>query len=151
KELPKVYEELLSTAGRLEKHYRDMQDIEFTVEHEKLYILQTRTGKRTAAAAAKIAVDMANETIISHDEAILRVDPMQINQLLLPSFAAEDKEKAKAEKRHLATGLNASPGAAIGKVVFDPHESEKLAERGEKVILVRIETCPDDIHGIVPA
>ncbi len=151
KEMPKVYEELLATVGKLEKHYKDMQDIEFTVEHERLFILQTRTGKRTAAAAVKLAVDMNNEKIIGVNEALSRVEPMQLNQLLLPSFMPKDKDKAKAEGRLLTTGLNASPGAAIGIITFDPNESEKLAAKNEKVILVRIETCPDDIHGIVPA
>jgi len=149
--MPKVYEELLTNVGLLEKHYRDMQDIEFTVEQGRLYLLQTRTGKRTAAAAVKVAVDMADEGIISRDEALSRVEPLQLNQLLLPSFDSEDKKRARKEGHLLATGLNASPGAAIGKVVFDPGESASLSEKGEKVILVRIETCPDDIHGIVPA
>jgi pyruvate, orthophosphate dikinase len=151
KEMPDVYDELLATVGRLEKHYRDMQDIEFTVEHKRLYILQTRTGKRTAAAAVKVAVDLCNEKIIDRAEGLCRVEPTQLNQLLLPSFQAGDKDAAKKEGRLFATGLNASPGAAIGRIVFDPNESEALANKGEKVILVRIETCPDDIHGIVPA
>lgn len=150
-EMPTVYAELLETVGRLESHYRDMQDIEFTIEHGKLYILQTRTGKRTAQAAVKLAVDMASEGIISRDEALGRVDPMQLNQLLLPSFEPLEKERAQKENRLLATGLNASPGAAIGHICFNPDESEKLSMRGDKVILVRVETCPDDIHGIVPA
>ncbi|HEY9677375.1 MAG TPA: pyruvate, phosphate dikinase [Drouetiella sp.] len=152
KEMPKVYEELLTTVGKLEKHYRDMQDIEFTIEDGRLFILQTRTGKRTAAAAVKLAVDMNQEGIIEVNEALSRVEPMQLNQLLLPSFVQQEKDKAKTEGRLLTTGLNASPGAAIGIISFDPNESEKLAnEMNEKVILVRIETCPDDIHGIVPA
>ncbi|HEY9712675.1 MAG TPA: pyruvate, phosphate dikinase, partial [Chroococcales cyanobacterium] len=151
KEMPQVFEELLSTAGKLEQHYKDLQDIEFTIEQGKLYLLQTRTGKRTAAAAVKVAVDLANENIVSRQEALCRIDAGQLNQLLLPSFVPEAKEKAKREGRLLATGLNASPGAAIGQVVFDPYESEKLAAKNDKVILMRIETCPDDIHGIVPA
>ncbi len=151
KEMPKVYEEILLTVKSLETYYRDMQDIEFTIEQGKLYLLQTRSGKRTAAAAVKVAVDMANENIINKEEALLRVDPMQLNQLLLPSFDAKDKEKAKKEGRLLATGLNASPGAAIGQIVFSPDESEFLSSQGKKVVLVRVETCPDDIHGIVPA
>lgn len=151
KQMQSVYDELVKNAGKLEQHYRDMQDIEFTIEHGKLFILQTRTGKRTAAAAIKIAVDMVEEKIISQDDAINRVEPMQLNQLLLPSFEQKDKDAAKKSGRLLATGLNASPGAAIGKCVFDPNESERLSGKGEKVILVRIETCPDDIHGIVPA
>lgn len=149
--MPKVYEELLANVGRLEQYYRDMQDIEFTIEQGKLYLLQTRSGKRTAAAAVKVAVDMVSEGIISRDEALNRVEPMQLNQLLLPSFIAEDKAKAKQENRLIATGLNASPGAAIGQIIFNPDEAEKMASQGLKVILIRIETCPDDIHGIVPA
>jgi pyruvate, orthophosphate dikinase len=151
KEMPAVYKELEQTAMRLEQHYKDMQDIEFTVEQGKLFLLQTRTGKRTAAAAVKVAVDMAKDKIISEQDALSRVEPAQLNQLLLPSFDPKDKQKAKADGRLLATGLNASPGAAIGEIVFSPDESEKFAETGRKVILVRVETCPDDIHGIVPA
>lgn len=151
KEMPAVYEELLATTAKLEKHYREMQDIEFTIESGKLFILQTRTGKRTAAAAVKVAVDMADDDIITRDEALVRVEPTQLNQLLLPSFVAADKDKAKKEGRLLATGLNASPGAAIGKIVFDPDAAEGATQKGEKVILVRIETCPDDIHGMVNA
>jgi pyruvate,orthophosphate dikinase len=151
KEMPSVYKELEQTALKLEQHYKDMQDIEFTIEQGKLFLLQTRTGKRTAAAAVKVAVEMARDKIISEKEALSRVEPAQLNQLLLPSFDPQDKQKAKSEGRLLATGLNASPGAAIGEIVFDPDESEKLSEAGRKVILVRVETCPDDIHGIVPA
>jgi pyruvate,orthophosphate dikinase len=150
-EMPKMYEELLANIGRLEKYYRDMQDIEFTIEQGKLFLLQTRNGKRTAAAAIKVAVDMVKEEIITKEEALMRVEPLQLNQLLLPSFVADDKQKAKTAGRLLATGLNASPGAAIGKIVFNPDEAEKRALSGEKIILVRIETCPDDIHGLVPA
>ncbi|MBS1957753.1 MAG: pyruvate, phosphate dikinase [Cyanobacteria bacterium SZAS-4] len=151
KEMPKVFEELVATTARLEKHYLEMQDIEFTIESGKLFILQTRTGKRTAAAAVKVAVDMSEEGIISKDDALTRVEPTQLNQLLLPSFIPADKDKAKKEGRLLATGLNASPGAGIGRIVFDPDQVESAVQKGEKVILVRIETCPDDIHGIVPA
>lgn len=151
KEMPAVYKELEQTALRLEQHYKDMQDIEFTVEQGKLFLLQTRTGKRTAAAAVKVAVEMQRDNIITDKEALSRVEPAQLNQLLLPSFDADDKKKAKNEGRLLATGLNASPGAAIGEIVFHPDESERLSNAGRKVILVRVETCPDDIHGIVPA
>lgn len=151
KEMAPVYKELEQTALRLEQHYKDMQDIEFTIEQGKLFLLQTRTGKRTAAAAVKVAVDMGHDQILTANEALSRVEPLQLNQLLLPSFDPQDKQKAKAENRLLATGLNASPGAAIGEIVFDPDQSERLAETGRKVILVRVETCPDDIHGIVPA
>ena len=150
-ELPSVHAELVATVARLEDHYGDMQDIEFTVESGKLYILQTRTGKRTAEAAVRVAVELAEEGILSRSAALMRVDPIQLNQLLLPSFHGEEKDAAKKAGRLLATGLNASPGAAIGEIVFDPNEAEKRGSAGEKVILVRVETCPDDIHGIVPA
>ncbi len=151
REMPGVYKELLKTTTRLESHYRDMQDIEFTIERGKLYLLQTRTGKRTAAAAVKVAIDLATEGIIERGEALVRVEPTQLNQLLLPCFAIEDKESAKREGRLLATGLNASPGAAIGEIIFNPDEAERAASQGKKIMLVRVETCPDDIHGIVPA
>lgn len=151
-EMPAVYGQLEETAKRLETHYKDMQDIEFTIQQGELFLLQTRTGKRTAAAAIKVAVDMANDGIISKSTALNRVEPTQLNQLLLPSFNADDKAKAKKEGRLLATGLNASPGAAIGQIVFEPDDAERMAtEQAKKVILVRVETCPDDIHGIVPA
>ncbi len=151
KEMATVYAQLEETAMRLEQHYKDMQDIEFTIQQGELFLLQTRTGKRTAAAAIKVAVDMANDGIISKQTALTRVEPTQLNQLLLPSFDQADKEKAKKDGRLLATGLNASPGAAIGEIVFDPSEAERLSTLSKKVILVRVETCPDDIHGIVPA
>ncbi len=152
KTMPVVYKELEETALRLEKHYKDMQDIEFTIQQGELFLLQTRTGKRTAAAAIKVAVDMAAEGIINKQTALTRVEPVQLNQLLLPSFDPQAKEAARREGRLLATGLNASPGAAIGHIIFEPDEAEKVAvEHSKKVILVRVETCPDDIHGIVPA
>lgn len=152
KTMPAVYKQLEETALRLERHYKDMQDIEFTIQQGELFLLQTRTGKRTAAAAIKIAVDMAGEGIIDRNTALTRVEPVQLNQLLLPSFNQEAKAAARKAGKLLATGLNASPGAAIGEIVFDPDESEKLSnEHSKKVILVRVETCPDDIHGIVPA
>ncbi len=151
KQMPEAYKQLLSTIANLEKHYADMQDVEFTIENNILYILQTRTGKRTVAAALKIAVDLVKEKMVSKEEALLRIEPMQLNQLLLPSFSLVVKEKAKAEGQLLAIGLNASPGAAQGKIIFDPSYAESLANQGEKIILVRIETCPDDIHGIVAA
>ncbi len=141
--MPQVYEEFASIASLLEKHYRDMQDIEFTIERGKLYLLQTRAGKRSAAAAVKIAVDMVKEDIITEEEALLKVEPKQLDQLLHPRIDPE------AELEALATGLPASPGAATGKVVFDADEAEKMGSAGEKVILVRPETTPDDIHGIV--
>lgn len=144
-ELPEVYQQFVDTCIKLEQHYRDMQDIEFTVEKGKLYMLQTRNGKRTARAAVKVAVDMVHEGLISKDEALLRVDPEQINQLLHRQIDASVSLDA------IAQGLPASPGAACGKVVFDADIAEKLGEAGEKVVLVRSETTPDDIHGIVYA
>lgn len=144
-ELPGVYEQFVHTCQILENHYRDMQDIEFTVEKGKLYMLQTRNGKRTARAAVKVAVDMVEEGLISKEEALLRVDPEQINQLLHRQI------DPKASLKVIAKGLPASPGAACGKVVFDADEAEKLGSEGEKVLLVRSETTPDDIHGIVKA
>ncbi|MBX9940927.1 MAG: pyruvate, phosphate dikinase [Candidatus Obscuribacterales bacterium] len=149
--MPDVMEQLSATVQMLESHYRDVQDIEFTVESGKLYILQTRAGKRTAEAAVRIAVEMFEEGIIGRNEALMRVDPREINSILLPSFDASAKSAAAKGGRLLAVGLNASPGAAIGEVVFDPDEAEQRGKNGEKVILVRVETCPDDIHGIVPA
>jgi len=144
-ELPQVYEQFTQVCQTLESHYRDMQDIEFTVEKGKLYMLQTRSGKRTAAAAIKVAVDMVREGLITREEALLRVDANQINQLLHRQI------DSKAELNVIAKGLPASPGAASGKVVFDADEAEKLGNEGERVILVRSETTPDDIHGIVKA
>ncbi len=150
-ELPDPYDQLLKCTEKLEAYYKDVQDIEFTIEKGKLWLLQTRSAKRTAQAAIKVAVDMANAKILSKEEAITRIDPNIINQFLLKNFNLGAKEKAKKEGNLLAVGLNASPGAGIGKIVFDPDESEALSLSGEKVILVRVETCPDDIHGIVPA
>jgi len=141
--LPSVYQQFIDTCANLEHHYRDMQDIEFTVEKGILYMLQTRTGKRTARAAVKIAVDMVSEGLISKDEALLRVDPEQIDQLLHRQI------DNSVQLEPIAQGLPASPGAACGKVVLDADIAEKLGEAGEKVVLVRNETAPDDIHGIV--
>jgi len=141
--LPSVYEQFIATCNNLETHYRDMQDIEFTVEKSVLYMLQTRTGKRTAKAAVKIAVDMVKEGLISQEEALMRVDPEQIDQLLHRQI------DNSVILEPIAQGLPASPGAACGKVVFDSDVAEKLGEAGEKVVLVRNETAPDDIHGIV--
>jgi pyruvate,orthophosphate dikinase len=148
-ELPEVYAQFREIAERLERHYRDMQDLEFTIERGKLYMLQTRTGKRTAPAAVKIAVDMVSEEIISRQEALQRVDPAQIVQLLLPRF--DEGGKAEAKDRFLAKGLNASPGAATGKAIFDPDRAVEAKEKGDAVILVRIETSPDDVHGMLAA
>jgi pyruvate,orthophosphate dikinase len=148
-ELPEVYGEFTAIAERLEGHYRDVQDLEFTIERGKLYMLQTRSAKRTAPAAVKIAVDMANEGILSREEALQRVDPAQIVQLLLPRFDEVAKEQAK--DRFLAKGLNASPGAATGKAIFDPDRTVEAKAAGDPVILVRIETSPDDVHGMLAA
>jgi pyruvate, orthophosphate dikinase len=144
-EMPEVFQQFADTCHRLEQHYQDMQDIEFTVERGKLYILQTRTGKRTAQAAIRIAVEMVEEGIIDKKTAILRVDPDQLNQLL------HRRIDDKFERKQLAKGLPASPGAATGQVVFNADEAEVLSNDGKKVILVRPETTPDDIHGIVAA
>ena len=142
KEMPVVYEQLVKYKNILEKHFKDVQDIEFTIEEGKLYMLQTRTGKRTARAAVKFAVDMANEKLIDKNTAILRVDPNSLDQLLHPTF------DPKAKREVIAIGLPASPGAATGKVVFNAEDAEKLAEKHEKVILVRKETSPEDIGGM---
>ena len=144
KEMPKVYEELLSTRKKLEEHYRDMQDVEFTIQDNKLYMLQTRTGKRTAAASVRIAVEMAEQGMIDKQEAISRVSPKQIDQLLHPNFDPQEEEKAEV----FTHGLPASPGAATGAVVFSAEEAEEAAAQGKKVILVRIETSPEDIGGM---
>jgi pyruvate,orthophosphate dikinase len=142
--MPTAYEELLATRETLEEHYRDMQDVEFTIQNGNLYMLQTRTGKRTAAAAVRMAVEMVNDGAISKKEAILRVTPEQIDQLLHPTFDPKEEEKAQL----LARGLPASPGAATGAVVFSAEEAEEAAQDGKKVILVRIETSPEDIGGM---
>ena len=141
----RIYEQLVDVARQLERHYRDMQDIEFTVEKGQLYILQTRTGKRTGRAAIKIAVDMVEEGLVTREEAVQRVSPQQLEQLLHPVVAPD------AEVTVLAEGLPAAPGAAAGRVVFDADEAERLAAEGEDVILVRHETNPDDFHGMVAA
>lgn len=142
--MPKVYEELLSIRETLEQHYRDMQDIEFTIQDERLYMLQTRAGKRTAAAAVRIAVEMAEEGAITRKEAIMRITPEQIDQLLHPTFDPKAEEKAPL----LTRGLPASPGAATGMVVFSAQTAEAVAKEGKKVVLVRIETSPEDIGGM---
>jgi pyruvate,orthophosphate dikinase len=147
-EFPEVYEQLLKIRDILEKHYRDMQDVEFTIENGRLWMLQTRAGKRTARAAVKIAVDMVKEGLITKEEAILRIDPYLINQLLHPMLDEEDRKRAIEEGRLIAKGLPAAPGAVSGKVVFSADEAVELAEKGEKVILVRHETSPEDIHGM---
>jgi len=146
--MPKVYKELFAIQKRLEDHYKDMQDLEFTIQKGTLFILQTRTGKRTAKAAVKIAVDMVKEKMIDRDTALMRIEPNQLDQLLHPSFDDKEKEKAETENRYLAKGLPASPGAAVGKVVFYAEEAVKWKERNEKTILVRTETSPEDIAGM---
>ena len=147
KDNPKVYDELIKIRNNLEKHYHDMQDMEFTVQQGKLYMLQCRNGKRTGPAAVKMAVDMVGEKLITKEEAILRVDADQIDQLLHPMI---DKDAAK-RAGVIASGLNASPGAGCGQIVFTADEAEKLAKEGKKVLLVRKETSPDDIAGMAAA
>ncbi len=142
KQMPKIYAELEAIYKRLEKHYRDMQDIEFTIQDGKLYMLQCRVGKRTAAAAVKIAVDLVKEKLISKEEAVLRVSPGQLDQLLHP------RVDPSAKPQKIAKGLPASPGAAVGKVVFTAAEAEEMAANGERVVLVRLETSPEDIGGM---
>jgi pyruvate,orthophosphate dikinase len=141
-EMPKAYRQLVGVYKRLEKHYRDMQDIEFTLQRGRLWLLQTRAGKRTVQAAVRIAVDMAKERLISREEAVGRVDPSSLDQLLHPTL------DPGAEREVIAKGLPASPGAAVGHVVFSADEAEARGKAGEKVVLVRIETSPDDIHGM---
>ncbi|MGB7829737.1 MAG: pyruvate, phosphate dikinase, partial [Pseudolabrys sp.] len=140
--LPKAYAELKRIYNVLERHYRDMQDLEFTVEQGKLWMLQTRSGKRTAKAALRIAVELANEGLISKSDAVLRVDPLSLDQLLHPTI------DPRAHRRVIATGLPASPGAASGEIVFSPDEAAQLKSDGKKVVLVRVETSPEDIHGM---
>jgi pyruvate,orthophosphate dikinase len=145
--MPEAYEQFIKIAETLEKHYRDMQDMEFTIENRKLYMLQTRNGKRTAAAALRIAVDLVEEGMITIDEALIKVDPKQLDALLHPQFDVKALKQAKV----IATGLPASPGSACGKVYFTAHEAKAAADRGEKVILVRLETSPEDIEGMYSA
>ncbi len=140
--MPETFKELTATFDRLEQHYRDMQDLEFTIQDGKLWMLQTRSGKRTTKAALKIAVDMANEGLITRNEAILRIDPASLDQLLHPTLDPQ------AKRDIIATGLPASPGAASGEIVFDSAEAERLKALNRRVILVRIETSPEDIHGM---
>lgn len=146
-DMPEVYRQFKDIALGLERHYRDMQDMEFTIERGVLYMLQTRTGKRTIKAAIRIAVEMVNEGLIDRETAIMRIDASQLDQLLHPMITLSAKKKAGV----LTKGLNASPGAASGRVVFDPDKAELLAKDGAKVILVRIETAPEDFHGMVAA
>ena len=150
-ELPKVYTQFERIAQRLEKHYRDVQDLEFTIERGKLFMLQTRSAKRTARAAVKVAIDMVREKLINRDEALLRVDPMHVEQLLLPRFDEVEVENARKAGRFLAKGLNASPGAATGRAVFDADRAVELKGSKQLVVLVRPETSPDDFHGMIAA
>lgn len=150
-ELPEAYAEFQEIAQRLEGTYRDVQDLEFTVERGRLFMLQTRSAKRSAAAAVKTAVDMVREGLIGREEALNRVEPIQVEQLLVPQLDEDVVKQARNEGRVLARGLNASPGVAVGKAVFDPDRAEKLAAAGEAVVLVRPETVPDDIHGLIAA
>jgi pyruvate, orthophosphate dikinase len=142
---PEAFRQLTDTMAQLEEHYREMQDIEFTIEQGALYLLQTRAGKRTAAAALRVVVDMVGDGLISEEEAVARIDPGQLDQLLHPMI------DPKADYETAAKGLNASPGAATGKIVLDPDRAEEQGKAGEDVILVRAETTPDDIHGVIEA
>ena len=146
-ELPNAYAEFQRIAERLERHYRDVQDLEFTIERGRLFMLQTRSAKRTAAAAVRIAADMVDEGIITQREALSRIEPAHVDQLLRDQF----DQAGKAQAKKLTAGLNASPGAAVGKAVFDADRAAEMASQGEKVILVRIETSPDDFHGMAAA
>ena len=145
--MPDIYQELYEIQDKLEKHYRDMQDIEFTIQKGKLWLLQTRSGKRTGQAMVVIAIDMLHEGLIDKDEALMRVEPEKLNELLLPVFDSEAVKKAKV----MTKGLPASPGAATGQIVFNAEEAEKWAAEGKKVILVRIETSPEDLKGMTVA
>ncbi len=149
KENPKIYQEFIGLATKIEKHYRDAMDIEFTIEKGRLYLLQCRVGKRTARAAVRIAVEMVGEKLISKEEALMRVEPDQINQLLLPGFDPKEKERAVKEGRLLAKGLNASPGAASGAAMFTADKAAAEGGASKAVVLVRPETTPDDVHGML--
>ena len=146
--MPELYKQLCDIRETLEKHYHDMQDMEFTIQNGKLYMLQTRNGKRTAAAAVKMAVDMVHEGLIDKKTAMMRVEPKQLDDLLHPTLDPKAKKDAIKEGRLLTTALNASPGAAVGQVVFSADDAEKQAAEGKKVVLVRVETSPEDIHGM---
>ncbi len=147
KEMPDVFKQFIDIADKLENHYRDMQDMEFTIERGKLYMLQTRNGKRTAAAAIKIAIDLVNEKMITHEEALLKIEPKQLDALLHPTFDTAALKQAKS----IARGLPASPGAACGRLYFSASDAAEAAQRGEDVILARIETSPEDIEGMYAA
>jgi pyruvate,orthophosphate dikinase len=149
RENAKVYAQFVDVAEKLEKHYREMQDVEFTIENGKLWMLQTRDGKRTARAAVRIAVEMVEEGVISKQEAVLRISPIHVLQLLHPQFDIDEKAKAEKDNRFIAKGVNASPGAAVGILAFDADLAEKWGKAGKAVIMVRPETKPDDVHGML--
>jgi len=149
RENPAVYAQFVDIADKLERHYREMQDVEFTIERGKLWMLQTRSGKRTARSAVRIAVEMVTEGLITRQEAVLRVTPQHVTQLLHPQFDDEEKVKAKKAGRMIATGVNASPGAAVGVAAFDADLAEKWGKAKRSVIMVRPETRPDDVHGML--
>ena len=151
-EMPEVFSQFVEICDKLEDHYREMQDVEFTIERGDLWMLQTRDGKRTASAAVKVAVDMSNEGLIDRSTALLRVTPEQVDMLLHPQFDPAAKDAAKEEGRLLATGVNASPGAAVGIVAFDADTAEKWGkDDGKAVVMMRPETKPDDVHGMIAA
>ncbi len=147
-EMPQIYKQLMKIRSILERHFRDMQDVEFTIQRGKLWMLQTRNGKRTSFAEFKIAVDMVHERLIDKEEALMRVSPDGLNQILRPIFDPKEVQKAYKDGSLVAKGLNAGPGAATGRVVYNAEDAEALAARGERVILVRIETSPEDIRGM---
>ena len=150
KQMPQVYKQFMDITKKLEKHYKDMQDVEFTIERGKLWMLQTRTGKRTAKSAVKIAVDMAKEKLITKEEAILRVTPENVDSLLHPQFDAEAMNRAESDGTYFAKGVNASPGAAVGQVYFDADTAEEMSkEKNQDTIMVRPFTKPDDVHGMI--
>ena len=150
KQMPKAYKQFMDITGKLEKHYKDMQDVEFTIERSKLWMLQTRTGKRTAKSAVKIAVDMANEGLITKEQAVQRVTPDNVDSLLHPQFDEQAMNDAEKTGRFFAKGVNASPGAAVGQVYFDADMAEKMAkEEKQNTIMVRPFTKPDDVHGMI--
>ncbi|MBI4637988.1 MAG: pyruvate, phosphate dikinase, partial [Candidatus Rokubacteria bacterium] len=149
--MPAIYDELVAIADRLERHYKDMQDLEFTIQEGTLYLLQTRSGKRSAAAAVRVAVDLVRESVIDQHTALLRVRPQDLHQILHPGFEAAAKDAAIAGGRLLAKGLPAAPGAAVGQVVFDADRAVEWAKQGQRVILVRPETSPEDVAGMYAA
>jgi len=150
--MPQAYNQFMDITSKLETHYTEIQDVEFTIERGKLWMLQTRTGKRTAKAAVKIAVDMANEGLITREEAVKRVTPEQVDTLLHPQYDAAALKNAEKEGRLFAKGVNASPGAAVGQAYFDADKAEKMSkEQKQDVIMVRPFTKPDDVHGMIAA